>query len=65
LACIKKEFNVNENAPVGSIEFTASFDAETKTTLNNGKTEWGSRDIDIDEACPMDRTIAIGHGCVL
>ena len=39
-ACIKEDLNVNENAPVGTIEFTASFDAETKTTLNNGKTEW-------------------------
>lgn len=29
------------------------------------KVEWGSRDIDTDEACPMDRTIAIGHGRVL
>ena len=46
-ACIKEEFNVNENAPVGSIEFTASFDAETKTTLNmnNGKTEWVKGDL--------------------
>lgn len=39
-ACVKEEYNVSENAPVGTIEFTASFDAETKTTLNNGKTEW-------------------------
>ena len=39
-ACNKEEFSVSENAPVGTIEFTASFDAETKTTLNNGKTEW-------------------------
>ena len=39
-ACIKEELNVNENAPVGSIEFTASFDAETKTILNSGRTEW-------------------------
>ena len=39
-ACNKEEFSVIENAAVGTIEFTASFDAETKTTLNNGKTEW-------------------------
>lgn len=39
-ACNKEEFSVNENAAVGTIEFTASFDAETKTTLNNSKTEW-------------------------
>lgn len=39
-ACNKEEFNYGAGAPVGSIEFTAGFEAETKTTLADGKTVW-------------------------
>ena len=43
-ACVKEDFNYGANAPAGTIEFTASFDAETKTTLSNGKTVWDAGD---------------------
>lgn len=43
-ACNKEEFNYGAGAPIGSIEFTAGFEAETKTTLADGKTEWVAGD---------------------
>ena len=46
-ACNKEEFNVGENAPAGTIEFTASLsdeDASTKTLYDNKKTKWETSD---------------------
>ena len=49
-ACNKEEINGGYNPANGTIEFTAGFDAATKTTLVNGKkTEWVKGDaIDIN-----------------
>lgn len=43
-ACNKEEVNYGAGAPVGTIEFVAGFDVDTKTTLNAGKTEWKKGD---------------------
>lgn len=43
-ACNKQEINVEAGASVGTIEFVAGFDADTKTTLKAGKTEWVAGD---------------------
>ena len=43
-ACNKEEINYGAGAPVGSIEFVAGFDVDTKTTLEAGKTEWVAGD---------------------
>lgn len=43
-ACNKEEINVEAGASVGTIEFVAGFDADTKTTLKAGKTEWVAGD---------------------
>ena len=43
-ACNKEEINVEAGASVGTLEFVAGFDADTKTTLKAGKTEWVAGD---------------------
>ena len=39
-ACNKEEINTGVETVAGTVEFVAGFDAETKTTLSEGKTLW-------------------------
>ena len=43
-ACNKEEINTSVEAAAGTVEFVAGFDAETKTTLSEGKTLWVAGD---------------------